>query len=140
MKTKIPLIGTLALLASLTSAWGADIFGRWIAKTEGRQGTVETIFNFKAEGTTLTGTVSGRQGETAISEGKIEGDDISFVVVRSNGGNQRRLLYKGKISGDEIKMTRETEGGNGQPREFIAKREFQRDGDVPVTKTPLKKP
>ena len=138
MKTKIPLIRMVAVLAFFTSAWGADIFGRWIAKTEGRQGTVETIFNFKAEGTTLTGTVSSRQGETAISEGKIEGDDISFVVIRNSRGNQRKLLYKGKVSGDEIKFTRETEGATGQPREFIAKREFQRDGDIPVVKTPPK--
>jgi hypothetical protein len=81
----------------------------------------------------LLGTVSNPQGETAISQGKINGDEISFVI-RNLGGNETKLVYKGKIAGDEIKFTREVQGG-GQRQEFIAKREFQRNGDVPLKKS-----
>ena len=131
MKNKILLIGAVVLLTLLTSVWGADIIGDWIAQVPSRQGTVETVFTFRGHGTELTGTVSDPQGETAISEGKINGDEISFVVVSSLGGNEVKLVYKGKVSLNEIKFTREEQGGMGQPQEFIAKREFQRNGDVP---------
>ena len=135
MKNRILTIGTVLTLALLTSAWAADLAGRWIAQMPGRQGNTETIFSFKVDGTKLTGTVSNPQGEMTISEGTINGDDISFVVIRSRNGNERKLTYKGKVSGDEIKLTRESQGGRGQPQEFVAKREFPRDGDVPVQKT-----
>jgi hypothetical protein len=84
----------------------------------------------------LTGTVANSQGETAISEGKINGDDISFVVIRSVDGNEMKFVYKGRVSEDEIKFMCEIHGGmrEGQSQEFIAKREFQRNGDVPILK------
>lgn len=112
MKVKILLIGIAALLVLLASAWAADVNGKWVAQVQGRQGTVENTFNFKAEGTTLTGTVTTPQGESTISEGKVSGDEISFVVVRKRqDGSEMKMLYKGKVAGDEIKLTREFQGG-----------------------------
>ena len=111
------LIAALCLVAS-----AADISGKWIAQVPGRDGqTRETTFMFKVSGDTLTGTMSGRQGmETPISEGKISGDSISFVVTMERGGNTMKFNYTGTISGNEIKMKRES--GRGEPREFTAKR------------------
>ena len=106
MKTKTLLIATVVVLALVVSAWAADVTGKWVAQIEGRQGTTETTFNFKVDGTTLTGTMASQRGEDEISEGKVEGDEISFVVVRSFGENEIKLLYKGKVAGDEITFTR----------------------------------
>ena len=56
------------------------------------------------------------RGESEISEGKVEGDQISFAVVRSFGENEMKILYKGKVAGDEITFTRERQGGmTGRP-------------------------
>lgn len=132
MKNKILSIGAVILLALQTSIWAADIIGKWIAKIPSGRGTFETVFSFRVYGTELVGTVSSFQGETAISEGKINGEEISFVVIRSFGRNEMKRVYKGKVVGDEIKFTREVQGGMGKPQEFIAKREFQRNGDVPL--------
>jgi hypothetical protein len=137
LKNKIFLIGAGLLLPLLTSAWAADLIGKWFVQVPGRQRTVQTVFTFRVDGTNLLGTVSNPRGETAISEGKINGDEISFVVTRNVGGKEMKLLYKGKVAGDEIKFTREIQGG-GQPQEFIAKREFERNGDVPLLKFPRK--
>jgi hypothetical protein len=155
MKNKILLIGAVVLQALLASVWAADITGKWIARMPGRQGTIETVFSFRVDGTKLTGTVTNLLGETAISEGKINGDEISFIVVRSFGGNEIKQVYKGKVAEDEIKFRLEMQGGQrgpggapqgaagpgggmGQPPEFIAKREFVRNGDIPLLK-PTKK-
>ena len=104
-------------------AMAADVSGKWTAQVPGRGGqTNESTFTFKVDGDKLTGTVSGRQGEIPISDGKVSGDDISFTTTVSRGGNEFKVNYKGKISGDEIRFTRVREGGQGQPAEFTAKR------------------
>ena len=103
------------LMALVASAFAADVTGKWVAESQGRNGPTQTTFNFKAAGTALTGTVSGRGGDTEIADGKINGEDISFTVVRKMGEMEMKLLYKGKVAGDEIKMTMEIEGGMGGP-------------------------
>ena len=117
-----------ALLLTLSCSAGG-INGKWIADLPGRDGqTRQQTFNFKAEGNKLTGTISGRQGETPISDGEINGDDISFSVTQNFRGNEVKVLYKGRLAGKEIKFTRSREGGNADggenqpPLEFTAKK------------------
>ena len=129
MKSKILSIGTVISLALLTSLWAADILGNWIVKRPRYAMLGETIFSFKEDGTKLTGKVTDPQGEASISEGKINGDAISFAVVRRVGGKEKKLLYEGKVSRNEIKFTCEVQGETGQPEEFTAEREFLRDND-----------
>ena len=117
------LLTLLSLLLCLTmAALAADVSGKWVAQVPGRNGqTREQSMTFKADGATLTGTVSGRQGaEVAISDGKVDGDNISFVVKMEVNGNSIVQKYSGMIAGDELKMKRE--GGQGAPVEFTAKR------------------
>ena len=128
MKLKIFLTGAFLILAMTVTAAGADVAGKWVAEQQGGQGTQQTTFNFTVNGGTLTGTVSGgRGGDAEISEGKIEGDEISFVVVRTMGETEMRTLHKGKISGDEIRFTIERQGGGrGGPGGEAAKPGGQR--------------
>lgn len=123
MKYKTAFLTACFVLAGIALAHAADINGKWIAQVPGRDGqTRETTFNFKVEENKLTGTVTGRQGDNPISDGKISGEDISFTVTANFGGNEVKLLYKGKIVGDEIKLTRTREGGDQPGQEFTAKR------------------
>ena len=118
------LFGVFAILLVVTCvAAAADISGKWTAQVPGRDGqTRETTFTFKADGDKLTGTMSGRQAgqDTQIADGKISGDQISFVVTMERGGNTMKFNYTGTVAGNEIKMKRA--GGQGEPREFVAKR------------------
>jgi hypothetical protein len=123
MKRKIAYYAVFFALAFVIPAAAADIGGRWTAQVPGRDGQPrETTFNFKVEGNKLTGTVSGRQGDNPISDGKIDGDEISFTVALNIGGSSVKLLYKGKVSGDEIKFIRTREGSDQAAREFTATR------------------
>ena len=111
----------LVLLLAAVAVFAADATGKWVAQVPGRNGQMrEVTFNLKASGSALEGTVSGRQGDVQISDGKIDGDNLSFSQVMEFNGNSVKLIYKGKISGDEIKFTRQREGG--EPVEFTAKR------------------
>jgi hypothetical protein len=123
MKYRIIFLSVCVVFAVAMLAQAADLNGKWVAQVPGRDGqTRETTFTFKVEGDKLTGTVSGRQGDNPISEGKITGDTVSFTVKASFQGNEVKFLYQGKIAGDEIKFTRTREGGNGPGQEFTAKR------------------
>jgi hypothetical protein len=119
---KLITTGFLLGLLSLT-ALAADVSGKWTAQVPGRGGqTREATFTFKADGNTLTGTVSGRMGDMPIADGKIDGDTISFTQTLEFNGNTVKFLYKGAVSGDSIKFTRERDGGEGQAQAFTAKR------------------
>ena len=114
---------TLCLTFAALMAYAADVSGKWVAQVTGRNGqTMEMTFNFKVAGDKLTGTITNARGDSEISDGKVDGDNISFTQAVSFNGNDMKFLYKGKVSGDEIKFTREREGGEGTPREFTAKR------------------
>ncbi|MBI4889923.1 MAG: hypothetical protein HY821_04805 [Acidobacteria bacterium] len=119
-KKLILFVTVFALFTGLALA--ADITGKWTAQVPGRDGqTREVTFDLKAEGATLTGTVSGGQGGgNPISEGKINGAEISFVVTMERNGNTMKQSYSGTLAGDELKMKRQ--GRQGNPVEFTAKR------------------
>jgi hypothetical protein len=118
MKTKVLLIGAILLLA-LSVAYAADVTGKWAAEMQGRNGPTTTTFTFKADGAKLTGTMQGAQGDPVeIQEGKMEGDNISFVTVRKMGEMEMKSEWKGTVAGDEMKLTRTMvppPGGFGPP-------------------------
>ncbi|HYI97863.1 MAG TPA: hypothetical protein VEX68_30270 [Bryobacteraceae bacterium] len=113
------VIATLALTA--TSLFAADLTGKWAAEVTNRNGEKRTqVFNLKADGEALTGTVTGMGGqEMKIEEGKVAGDDVSFSVTMEFNGNTRKVEYKGKVVGDQINFKT---GQGDRVREFSAKR------------------
>ena len=121
MKSKFFIAAAASLLLA-ASSFAADVSGKWAAEMRGPQGAMITTFTFKVEGEKLTGTVSGRGGETPITDGAVKGDEVSFNVTRTMNGNEMKMAYKGKVAGDEIKMTRTRQGGDQPPQEFTAKR------------------
>ncbi len=123
MKYRVVMFSAVLVVAAIALVQAAGIDGKWVAQVPGQGGqTRETTFTFKAEGEKLTGTVSGRQGDVAITDGVIKGDEISFTQSFNAQGNAIKLVYKGKVSGDEIKLTRTVEGMDRPPAEFTAKR------------------
>ena len=94
------------------------------------QESVRTIFSFGVDGTKLVGTVSGPQGISPISEGKIDGSEISFIIARTINGNTQKLVFRGKVRGEEIEFVSKLENGQKQ-QEFTAKRESQENEGRP---------
>jgi hypothetical protein len=118
-------LGLIALLGVGTAALAADVTGTWKWTVERDGNSYETTLKLKQDGEKLTGTMSGRQGsETAIEDGKVAGDTISFKVTREFGDNKVVQMYQGKVSGDTIKGERKSNrDGQDQTREWEAKRE-----------------
>jgi hypothetical protein len=112
---------TVALLLVVSGlAFGADVDGKWTGTVSTPNGDFPVNFTFKADGANLTGSMLGMENnQIPIKEGKIDGSNISFVVVMDMGGNEMKLSYKGAVSADQIKMSSEA---MGQPFEFVVKK------------------
>jgi hypothetical protein len=94
-------------LATVVSA--ADLTGNWKGDLESPQGKVQVSYSFKQDGENLTGTWQAAQSPTIqITEGKVTGDKVSFVVKIEAAG--LTFAHEGKIVGDEIQLTMKPSG------------------------------
>ena len=124
MKTIRASLRCVTALAALTLwvSFAADIDGKWTGQVQGRRGVQNQTLMLKASGNTLTGSLQGgRGGPVEISNGTIDGDHVSFTVVREFGENKITQEFKGTLSGGELKLTES--GGRGEPREVTNKKE-----------------
>lgn len=114
------------LIFTLTAfSFAADIAGKWTAEFSTSVGGAQKYtFDFKVDGEKLTGKAFferlGQKGEAELKEGKVSGDEISFVEMLDVQTQELRITYKGKIAGDEIKFSRQV--GDFGTVEFVAKR------------------
>jgi len=124
LQLSVCLLLTLAATANAEDK-KADPNGTWKWSFTGQNGQArETTMKLKLEGEKLTGTVSGRNGDTAIENANLKGEEISFSVTREFNGNKMTSKYNGKLSGDSIKGKIETErDGEARSRDWEAKRE-----------------
>ena len=115
----------LALMAALAvTAFAADISGNWKATAEGPNGAMERTFVFKVDGNKVTGeSTSNMMGKSTITDGKLEGDTVTFTLNGKFGDQEMKLSYSGKINGNEIKLKSEVQGGGNGPIEWTAKKQ-----------------
>jgi hypothetical protein len=114
-----------ALLGDHHEKHAANATGVWKWTSEGRNNqTRESTLTLIQDGSKLTGTVSGRQSDTKISGGKVDGNKISFGTSRESERGKFEAKYTGTVDGDqlngEMKMTF---GDRKFEREFEAKRQ-----------------
>lgn len=120
---KLALAFLFVALGAVT-ALAADVTGKWTASVESRRGGTQTItFDFHVDGSALTGKITTPRGDSDISNGKVDGDTITFDQVMNFNGNQRTISYKGTVDGDSIKFTRSF--GDRTGPEFTATRAAQ---------------
>lgn len=129
--TKKLLFVTTILLAVAFAASAADVSGKWVYEQAGRQGgnPTKVTLTLKAEGAKLTGSESrpGRDGnamESPITDGKVDGSNVSFKTSRQMGDNTFTSEFTGTLAGEDLKLTIQRPGrdGNMQKTEVVAKR------------------
>jgi hypothetical protein len=99
MLRRAMMAGMLILLAAAVAA-AADVDGSWQGTVNGPNGDLTITFHFKAEGTALTGSVETPNGETPISDGKIDGNKISFKTHFQDN----TIDHEGTVSGDTMQL------------------------------------
>lgn len=110
---------SLALLSAVP-ALAADVDGKWAGMVSTPGGDFNVGYEFKADGTQLTGTTTSLDGGMVpIKDGKIDGDKISFNVTLDFGGMMFDIAYTGVVTAAEIKLTADFAG---MPFEYVVKK------------------
>ena len=102
-------------------AYAAGVDGTWTASFDTQVGNQTYTYTFKVDGATLTGTAKGNLiTDSTVSDGKVDGNTITFVEKGSYMGMPLTFNYSGELVGDEIRFKRELMGFPAE--EFVAKR------------------
>jgi len=118
---------SILLIFIFSISHAADLNGRWIGKIGD---TFEVALNLKAEGKKLSGTLYTGDGEGPINDGKIAGNNFSFMYSTSGV----TVPYIGKYDGDKMDLSLTFQG-----REIKGTLTRMKDGD-PIRITPLMRP
>jgi hypothetical protein len=147
MTKKLLFVFTILLAIAFVAA-AADVSGKWTYEQPGRGGNPSTVtITLKADGAKLTGTIlggfgggrgRGRGGDSNaaptpppaptpvdISDGKVDGNTITFTVKRETPNGTMTTSYKGTLDGDNLQLEVTRPGRNGGDpvtAKFTAKR------------------
>lgn len=100
-----------------------DVTGTWEVSWETQRGATTSTFTFVQEGTVLTGTAlmaarggpggggGGEAREVEITDGKVEGNNLSFTLAMGMGERSMTLSFAGAVEGDEMEGTLTTPRG-----------------------------
>jgi hypothetical protein len=104
-------------LASAPRA-AVDITGTWTSAFDTPIGQQNYTYEFVVKGSELTGTATSGMGVSAITDGKVSGEAMTFVEMLDG---QIKVEYTGKIvSNDEIQFSRKV--GDFGVEELVATR------------------
>ena len=119
---KLLAAAAVAGLIVTPAAGQTDVAGKWEITFETPRGEITQIITFQQDSNTLTGTVErtggsggqraggggragGRGGAAEIESGTVDGNSVSFVIVRSFVDRVFETQYDGTVDGDTITGT-----------------------------------
>jgi hypothetical protein len=121
--TRLSAVAAVLVLGALP-ALAADVTGKWTTEFDSQIGVQKYTFDLKVDGEKVTGKASfermGQKGEADLVEGKLVGDQLSFVEMFEAMGTPIRIEYKGTVKGDEIAFTRQV--GEFGTEQIVARR------------------
>ena len=112
-------LGVLAL-TFLAIAYAAGATGKWTATFNTQVGEQKYTWDLTAAGSKLTGKYTSTNGNGEITDGKVDGNNLSWVENLDYQGMPLRIEYKATLSGDELKISRKV--ADVATEEGVAKR------------------
>ena len=97
-----------------------NVSGKWEVEIKTEMGTFTMTVEFVQEGSDLSGKLMSQFGTAEFSDGVVSGNEISFDVTISFGGQDIDLSFSGTVEGDTITGTVIQAGM--ESAEFTAKR------------------
>jgi hypothetical protein len=150
MTKRLVLAGMVLLVVAMVAIAADAVTGKWVYEQPGRGGgnPTQVTLDLKADGAKLTGSVIRPMGgrgmgggggapggaapggaapaptPTPISNGKVDGNNISFETSQDFGGTTMVTSYKGVVTGNDMKLTVTRTGMDGTPTstDFTAKK------------------
>jgi alpha-galactosidase len=115
------------LLLAVACTGGGDLTGKWVVEKalplpagpdgQEREGPpeggplMEAVLDLSQDGTALAGGLGTHMFDRPISDGVVEGDELSFVMKMEMGDRKMEIPFTGKIVDDKIELTVQPPGG-----------------------------
>ena len=116
---KFRTLAVILVLCTL-SAFAADVDGKWSGAISTPNGDFPVSYTLKADGAKLTGTlINGDGSSVPLTDGKVDGANITFTVTIDFGGMPLVFNYKGVVTAAEIKLSTDF---MGMPFEYTVKK------------------
>ena len=103
------LTTSLIVCAVVLAAFAAaDLNGKWVGQVSMQGNDIPLTYTFKVDGDKLTGVAESSYGPSAIENGKVKGDSISFTTNVSG----YEIPQRGKFYQDSVSLNIEVQGSN----------------------------
>jgi hypothetical protein len=104
------LTTSLLVCAIVVAAFAvaADLNGKWVGRVSMQGNDIPLTYTFKVDGDKLTGVAESSYGPSAIENGKVKGDSISFTTNVSG----YEIPQHGKFYQDSVSLNIEVQGSN----------------------------
>lgn len=107
----------IAVSAIAATALAADVNGKWVGSVDTPNGPLELTYEFKADGETLTGSVTSAMGTVALSNGKITGEKLTYDVEIETG----KITHEATVNADGTEIAVRATGDWGTA-EYVVKK------------------
>ncbi len=125
LKEIAPLLFQPAPVVAASAPAATGVTGKWHAEFDTQIGKQIYDYTIQQDGQTFTGKavaeIGGNKVESVLTEGKVDGDKVSFIETLKFQDNELKIAYSGTVSGNEMKLVREV--GEVAKEDVLAKRE-----------------
>lgn len=90
----------ILLASSAVLSFAGNLNGRWTGSMQTDNGDFQLTFNFKVDGSKLTGAVESPNGDIPIEDGKVDGNTFTFKTHF----NDAEVNHQGTLNGDTIDL------------------------------------
>jgi hypothetical protein len=97
-------LGLLVGSVAMAKGGAATVEGTWTLTMTGQRGTFEQTLKLEQKGNTVTGTISGRRGDSPV-KGSVMANELTFSVTRETPRGTFTMDYKATVTGDSMKGT-----------------------------------
>ena len=98
-------IQALLALVAFTAAHAADVNGAWKTSYTNQEGqTRESTLTLKDDGGKLSGEFASARGKAPLADGVIDGNRITFRVIRKGNGDEIPITFTGTVEDETMKL------------------------------------
>lgn len=90
----------------------ANASGRWSSNVAGRAGEETVALNLDQQFQRINGTVTIDGKQMPVQNGRVQGEEISFAVMRDVDGQRVAQRFNGRVKGDRIEGVAEVQDGD----------------------------
>jgi hypothetical protein len=93
----------------------ANVAGKWTGQEQRGPSSVPVLLQLAVKASDVTGSVTvGESPATAISDGKVSENKLTFKTTASVNGNNVSVLWEGELKQDQLTLVRLFGGENGR--------------------------